>query len=337
MAESTERTSPVRRAVGGDHGVAPACRRAMRARCRRSPAPAPGRSPCGSRAAPPRRGAGASGRPGGPRRRGRARRARRGRGAIGASWTAPMTAIATARSAAGLGEPGAADGRHVDVVAGDRDAGPPLDDGEQHRQPRLPSRPLALRRPVAPCGTGTVSAWTSTSSGRCPSIAGTMTDPATPRRRSARNRCDGSGTPTRPPSVISNSPSSLVGPKRCLTARSSRSAWWRSPSNDSTVSTACSSRRGPASEPSLVTWPTRTMATPRRFASTTSCCAHARTCVAEPGATATRSSAIVWMLSMTTSSGCTRSIAVDDAARAPSRPAIHAVRQRAHRAVRHAP
>ena len=37
--------------------------------------------------------------------------------------------------AAGLGEPGATDGRHVHVVAGDREAGAPLDDGEQHRQP----------------------------------------------------------------------------------------------------------------------------------------------------------------------------------------------------------
>ena len=47
-----------------------------------------------------------------------------------------------------------------------------------------------------------------------------------------------------------------MDPKRCLVARSRRRAWWRSPSNDSTVSTTCSSTRGPASPPSLVTWPT---------------------------------------------------------------------------------
>ncbi len=68
-----------------------------------------------------------------------------------------------------------------------------------------------------------------------------------------------SGTAIRPAVAISNSPSSFVGPKRCFDARSSRSAWWRSPSNCNTVSTTCSSTRGPARPPSLVTWPTSTI------------------------------------------------------------------------------
>ena len=57
-----------------------------------------------------------------------------------------------------------------------------------------------------------------------------------------------------------------------------------SPSKYSTVSTMCSSTRGPASAPSLVTWPTKTMATPLVLARRVSCAAHSRTCDTEPGA-----------------------------------------------------
>ena len=81
-----------------------------------------------------------------------------------------------------------------------------------------------------------------------PSRSGTTTEPADARAGGRRGTAPlGSGTPTSPASVISNRPSSSVEPKRCLTARSRRRAWWRSPSNDSTVSTTCSSTRGPAS------------------------------------------------------------------------------------------
>ncbi len=59
----------------------------------------------------------------------------------------------------------------------------------------------------------------------------------------------------------------------------------------------------------MVTCPTSSTATLRRLASTASCWAHSRTWVAEPGEEATRSSAIVWMLSTSTSSGATSSIA----------------------------
>ena len=65
--------------------------------------------------------------------------------------------------------------------------------------------------------------------------------------------------------VISNTPISSVGPKRFLIARRMRNCCEPSPSNDSTVSTICSTTRGPAIWPSLVTWPTRMTAVPRAF------------------------------------------------------------------------
>ena len=66
--------------------------------------------------------------------------------------------------------------------------------------------------------------------------------------------------------------------------------WWlRSPSKLSTVSTICSSTRGPAIVPSLVTWPTSTTAVPRSLAKRTSSCAEARTWLTVPGAPSIRS------------------------------------------------
>ena len=75
--------------------------------------------------------------------------------------------------------------------------------------------------------------------------------------RSPSSSGPGSGTARRPSSRISKMPTSPAGPKRCLTDVSTRRAWWRSPSKESTVSTRCSTARGPARSPSLVTWPTR--------------------------------------------------------------------------------
>ena len=97
-------------------------------------------------------------------------------------------------------------------------------------------------------------------------------------------RLDGSGTPTSPSRVISNTPSSFVEPNRFFVARRMRCAWYRSPSNCSTQSTRCSSTRGPATAPSFVTWPTRTVATPFSFATRSSREAASRTCATEPGA-----------------------------------------------------
>ena len=109
---------------------------------------------------------------------------------------------------------------------------------------------------------------------RCPAR------PATVRPKSS----DGSGTPTSPAPVISNTPSSFVEPNRFFVARRTRCAWYRSPSNWSTQSTRCSSTRGPATAPSFVTWPTRIVATPDSFATRSSRAAASRTCATEPGA-----------------------------------------------------
>ena len=60
------------------------------------------------------------------------------------------------------------------------------------------------------------------------------------------------------------------------------------PRSRATVSTMCSTTRGPAIWPSLVTWPTRTTALPRRLGEAgSSSCAAARTWATEPGALST--------------------------------------------------
>ncbi len=85
---------------------------------------------------------------------------------------------------------------------------------------RLRSRPATTRRG----GTSSedlTSAWTSTSSGREPSIAQRTTLPGA-RVASATNRAEASSTSTRPSSRISNTPASLVEPKRFLIARTVR-------------------------------------------------------------------------------------------------------------------
>src|SRR6187402_975812 len=61
----------------------------------------------------------------------------------------------------------------------------------------------------------------------------------------------------------------------------------------------CSSTRGPAIAPSLVTWPTRNSAVPARLAWRVSCAAHSRTCATEPGADCSVSDHSVWIESIT--------------------------------------
>ena len=75
----------------------------------------------------------------------------------------------------------------------------------------------------------------------------------------------------------------------------------------------CSSSFGPATIPSLVTWPTSTTAAPRRRAMRTASCAHSRTCMTEPGAESTPSMCIVCIESMMSSSGGLSSTAADTA------------------------
>ena len=81
----------------------------------------------------------------------------------------------------------------------------------------------------------------------------------------------------------SKQPTSSTGPKRFFTARTIRSRVARSPSNCSTTSTRCSSTRGPAMPPSLVTWPTSTVAIPRLLACRTSAAVTSLTWVTPPG------------------------------------------------------
>src|ERR1700688_1786880 len=90
--------------------------------------------------------------------------------------------------------------------------------------------------------------------------------PGLPRSRSERNSSEGFATSRNPAPVISNTPISSVGPKRFLIARRIRNWCEPSPSKDSTASTMCSTTRGPAIWPSLVTWPTRITAAPARLA-----------------------------------------------------------------------
>ena len=94
---------------------------------------------------------------------------------------------------------------------------------------------------------------------------------------------------------ISNTPISSVGPKRFFTARKMRNCCEPSPSKDNTASTMCSTTRGPAIWPSLVTWPTRMIAAPDFLANLISACADARTCVTVPGADLTVSVHMVWI------------------------------------------
>ncbi len=65
----------------------------------------------------------------------------------------------------------------------------------------------------------------------------------------------------------------------------------------------CSSTRGPASAPSLVTWPTSKMVVPVSLAMRVSCAAHSRTWDTDPGAEVTCSVYSVWIESITTTSG----------------------------------
>ena len=102
---------------------------------------------------------------------------------------------------------------------------------------------------------------------------------------------------------MANRPISSVGPNRCLTTRSIRSAWCRSPVNSATVSTTCSRVLGPAREPSLVRWPTSTVARDRALASTTRRWADARTWPTEPGAPPSAARCTVWTESTMSRSG----------------------------------
>ena len=152
---------------------------------------------------------------------------------------------------------------------------------------RVRSTPTATRR-GGTTSVGPTSACTSTSSARLPSIAGKTHEPPAPRprpgrggwgRRPARAR----GRPSR------RRRSRWSEPKRFLVARRTRWARRSSPSKDRTQSTRCSRVRGPARPPSLVTWPTSRIVTPRSLATRISSTVTARTWLGAPGAPSTAS------------------------------------------------
>src|SRR5947209_1045201 len=175
---------------------------------------------------------------------------------------------------------------------------------------RLGSQPTTARLGV-PSEVGATSACNSTNTGRVPSMPANTAVPGLPRSRSDRNSSDGLETSRSPSPVISNTPISSVGPNRFFTARRMRNCCEPSPSNDNTASTMCSTTRGPAIWPSLVTWPTRMMAAPVFLANLISACAEARTCVTVPGADSTVSVHMVWIESITISRGTVPSDSVE--------------------------
>ena len=159
-----------------------------------------------------------------------------------------------------------------------------------------------MRRGWPPCDSLT-SACTSTRNGRVPSRDTITTLPDTGCSCCARKIADGLLTGFRPWSVIAKMPSSLTAPKRFFTARMTRNRVEVSPSKYRTVSTMCSSTRGPASWPSLVTCPTRKMATFDCLAKRTSMAVLSRIWLTEPGADCRLSLKMVWIESMTITAG----------------------------------
>ena len=118
----------------------------------------------------------------------------------------------------------------------------------------------------------------------------------------------GSVTSTMPVSAISKQPTSSAGPKRFLVARTIRKPECRSPSKASTTSTRCSSSRGPAMAPSLVTCPTMITAIPRRLATRTRAPVTSRTWVGPPGEPSASAVPTVCTESSTISDGDTSSM-----------------------------
>ena len=216
-----------------------------------------------------------------------------------------------------LGQPDAADGRGVDLAVGQLEA------RAAARAPRAASRPAGCPGRWWPgagwCSAASpTSACTSVTSARRPSIVTVTQVPATGVAPWARNSPDGSGSPTMPSSRRSKQPTSSAGPKRFFTVRTSRSRECRSPSKDSTTSTRCSSVRGPAIAPSLVTWPTSSVAMPRDLASRIRVLATSRTCATPPAEPSTAAEPMVCTESTIRTSGATASTWPSTAARSVS-------------------
>ena len=176
-------------------------------------------------------------------------------GTSGRSRSDEARARASGRSRPGSSTRQAAGQVRVDVVAGrgrSRPAGRAPRPAARAGSGRRPTRSGAARAPPV----GATSAWTSTSSGRRPLERSARPRCPAPARRARRGtRAPGRRPRPGPRSPISNTPTSSVDPYRFFVARSRRRPPVRSPSTESTTSTRCSSVLGPASVPSLVTWP----------------------------------------------------------------------------------
>ena len=146
---------------------------------------------------------------------------------------------------------------------------------------RAESMPLTARRGL-PLAGAPISACTSPIIGRLPSRVTVTAVPGTALGRWSRNSPDGSATHSMPLSCMRKQPTSSAAPNRFLMPRTIRSADARSPSKCKTTSTRCSSERGPAMAPSLVTWPTSSIATPVVFAVIVRAVVTARTWVTPP-------------------------------------------------------
>ena len=167
---------------------------------------------------------------------------------------------------------------------------------------REESSPDVVRRGRS-AGVGVTRACTSASSGRRPSIVTATQVPGTCWWWCSTNSPVGSVTAAMPSADRSKQPTSSTGPNRFFIARTIRNRELRSPSKWSTTSTRCSSTRGPAIEPSLVTWPTSTVVMLRVLATRISAAATSLTWVTPPGTPSTSPAPMVWIESTTSSVG----------------------------------
>lgn len=126
-----------------------------------------------------------------------------------------------------------------------------------------------------------------------------------------------------PPGPISNQAHSPSAPNRFFPPASTRRPDRGSPSSVSTTSTACSSVRGPATSPSLVTCSVISTEIPSALARPTKASAHRRTCDGPPASWGPAASRSAWMESTASRKGWVFSARSITAAR--SRPGANVV------------
>src|SRR5580704_208295 len=169
----------------------------------------------------------------------------------------------------------------INVVLPELDAGVRFENGENHGEPRIvPADNRAARRAERARRDKSLDL---DEQRLVPSIPANTAAPGAVASRDDRNNAEGFATSASPRPVISKTPISSVGPNRFFTARRMRKFRPPSLSNEITASTICSTTRGPAIWPSLVTCPTRITAAPVVFAKRIKACAAPRTWPTVPG------------------------------------------------------